>query len=292
MSWIVIDLTQSASSLVCCEGGFREENTGREVLLAEVSMILIGDTCNLRSEVLLSAASFGVPVLFCDWRNVPTGVFQPFSTHTRIGRRAQAQASATPGMKGILWKKIIKAKIRGQAAVLRDLGAGGSDYLMDLAAGVTNGDPENAEGRAASFYWHRLFPEFRRERFSEDARNSALNYGYTILRGHCIRAVAAAGLNLSLGIHHHHMSNGFALADDIIEPFRPAVDFAVVSMARDGVLDMENPECKRALVAATHAKMAPHLKTVPSEMDFLSQHMGYVFEKGGDIRVPEWRPTY
>jgi CRISPR-associated protein Cas1 len=42
------------------------------------------------------------------------------------------------------------------------------------------------------------------------------------------RALCAAGLHLSLGLHHHNRYNAFVLADDIMEPFRPLVDAGVV----------------------------------------------------------------
>ena len=38
---------------------------------------------------------------------------------------------------------------------------------------------------------------------------------------------APPGLHPSLGIHHHNRYNAFCLADDLMEPFRPAVDRAV-----------------------------------------------------------------
>ena len=42
------------------------------------------------------------------------------------------------------------------------------------------------------------------------------------------RAICAAGLHPSLGLHHHNRANPFCLADDLMEPFRPTVDKAVV----------------------------------------------------------------
>lgn len=105
-----------------------------------------------------------------------------------------------------------------------------ADALLAWIPAVKNGDPSNIEGHAAAIYWRSLFSDFTRERYSDDERNHALNYGYTVLRGHSIRAVMADGLNPGLGIHHGNSSNAYALADDLIEPFRPAVDFAVLQL--------------------------------------------------------------
>ena len=69
--------------------------------------------------------------------------------------------------------------------------------------------------------------DFRRHRENED-QNILLNYGYAVLRAIVARAIFAAGLHPSLGIHHHNRYDAFCLADDLMEPFRPTVDHAVV----------------------------------------------------------------
>ncbi len=105
----------------------------------------------------------------------------------------------------------------------------GSDFgLAALAARVHSGDPSNVEARAARRYWPRVFADldFRRHRENED-QNILLNYGYAVLRAIVARAICAAGLHPSLGIHHHNRYNAFCLADDLMEPYRPVVDRAV-----------------------------------------------------------------
>ena len=83
------------------------------------------------------------------------------------------------------------------------------------------------EGVAASQYWKSFFEmDFKRERFG-DYPNNFLNYGYAILRAATARALSGSGLLNTLGIHHKSKYNAFALADDIMEPFRPIVDEAV-----------------------------------------------------------------
>jgi CRISPR-associated protein Cas1 len=89
------------------------------------------------------------------------------------------------------------------------------------------------EGVAAQHYWKYFFDtsdielakqtNFKRERFG-DYPNNFLNYGYAILRAATARALSGSGLLNTLGIHHKSKYNAFALADDIMEPFRPLVD--------------------------------------------------------------------
>ena len=57
-----------------------------------------------------------------------------------------------------------------------------------------------------------------------------MNYGYAILRAATARALSGSGLLNTLGIHHKSKYNAFALADDIMEPFRPIVDEKVFEL--------------------------------------------------------------
>jgi CRISPR/Cas system-associated endonuclease Cas1 len=75
--------------------------------------------------------------------------------------------------------------------------------------------------------------DFRRDRDAEGA-NALLNYGYAVMRASVARAVIAAGLHPSIGLHHKSGVNSFALADDLVEPFRPLVDAAVRHMVGQG----------------------------------------------------------
>ena len=60
-----------------------------------------------------------------------------------------------------------------------------------------------------------------------------MNYGYAILRAATARALSGSGLLNTLGIHHKSKYNAFALADDIMEPFRPIVDEKVFEILQN-----------------------------------------------------------
>jgi CRISP-associated protein Cas1 len=76
-----------------------------------------------------------------------------------------------------LWRQLVIAKIKMQAAILAANGAR-CGALENLAKSVRSGDPENVEAQAARRYWPLLFGEnFRRDRDASGA-NAMLNYGY------------------------------------------------------------------------------------------------------------------
>ena len=79
-----------------------------------------------------------------------------------------------------------------------------------------------------------------------------MNYGYTVLRAATARAIVAAGLNPSLSIHHVSSGDALRLADDLMEPFRPAIDIAVKDLEFGAECDL-TPDLKSQLVATLQA---------------------------------------
>lgn len=104
---------------------------------------------------------------------------------------------------------------------------------------------------------------FRRDRASDGA-NAMLNYGYTVLRALTARTIVAAGLHPSLGLHHHHPLNPMALADDLMEPFRPLVDATVHALVQDGHNEVDG-DVKARLTAFFHADLPAYDRTSPMD---------------------------
>ena len=89
-----------------------------------------------------------------------------------------------------------------------------------------------------------------------------LNYGYTILRSATARAVVAAGLHPSMGLHHSNDANAMRLVDDLMEPFRPVVDLKVWQLRHAGEDDV-TPDSKRALVRVLYDDMQTNVGVTP-----------------------------
>jgi len=164
-----------------------------------------------------------VVMVSCDERHMPHSLTLPMEGHSEQSERYRNQLSCSLPLRKSLWQQTIAAKVRNQAAILEQLGRR-AERLHVLARRVKSGDPENVEGQAAAYYWGEFLDGFLRDR-SGDQPNGMLNYGYAIVRAMVARALTSSGLHLSLGIHHRNKYNAFCLADDIMEPFRPFVDF-------------------------------------------------------------------
>lgn len=119
---------------------------------------------------------------------------------------------------------------------------------------MRSGDSERKESQAAALYFAKLFgTDFQRK--EERWINSALDYGYAILRGTIARGLVAHGLLPSIGLFHASEQNAFNLADDLIEPFRPLVDLYVVKHQKANESGLQ-PEDKAALVELLNVDVA------------------------------------
>ena len=159
----------------------------------------------------------------------------------------QQQISLKLPTKKRLWQQVVKRKITEQANTLRNLD---KTYkpLERLAENVKAGDPENLEGQAAQKYWKLLFGNAFRRDVELDGINSLLNYGYSIMRAMVASSIVGSGLHPTIGLHHRNQYNGLCLADDLMEPFRPWVDFKVYQMAQSNPQLQVNKESKIPLL--------------------------------------------
>jgi len=219
--------------------------------LAEIAVVIVSNPAvSLTQPVLSGLMKYGAVFITCDEKRMPIGMMYPLVGHHLQMERLQYQIESSLPIRKRAWQQIIKAKVQAQGRLLLEL-YGDDRGLIPLADRVQSGDPDNVEGLASRKYWNFLFPseyEFRRNP-EGGGINALLNYGYAVLRGITARAIVSAGLNPSIGIHHHNRYNPFCLADDLMEPYRPIVDFAVVQFmkGKDAFVEL-NKEAKQFLI--------------------------------------------
>lgn len=171
-------------------------------------------------------------VIICNNGNhLPNGMFLNLNSHHIQQEIFKHQINASVPLKKQLWQQTIVEKISNQGILLEKM-TGTKNSLPFLASKVLSGDTSNMEGVAANLYWKSFFQQkFKRERFGKYP-NNFLNYGYAILRAAMARSLSGSGLLNTLGIHHKSKYNAFALADDIMEPFRPIIDEKVCEITQ------------------------------------------------------------
>ena len=292
--WRVIDLCGFEGELRSTRGGVEvcpDGGAPTTVPVAELAVVLVGMKVSLSAAVLHRLAEADVAILFCDWRGIPEGGCYSWSDHGRVAARHRAQAEVTLPRKKNAWARLVRAKIEGQASVLENLKIRGSGELLALADPVRSGDPGNVEAQAARLYWSRVLGRgVGRQPAAGQliGANACLDYGYSVLRGHLMRAVLAAGLAPALGVFHRGRGNAFALADDLIEPFRPAID--EVALQLPPTASPSDRSVKQLLVAAASQRFDGDGHGIPAVAEALAQSFGRYVE--GDIdrlRVLSWQ---
>lgn len=213
------------------------------------------------NNLLVALAERGAPFVLCAANHNAVGMLLPIDGNFEQAKRIEAQIAASLPTHKRLWAAVVRSKLEQQAAALAATGAPTAP-LSALVSKVKSGDPENIEAQGAQRYWRLLFGDaFRRDQ-DGGGLNGMLNYGYTVLRAATARAVVAAGLHPSIGLHHSNDNNAMRLVDDVMEPFRPVIDLKVWHLRRNGENEV-NAETKRALVRTLYDDMQTEAGATP-----------------------------
>ncbi|WP_169568154.1 type II CRISPR-associated endonuclease Cas1 [Sneathiella limimaris] len=280
----VVEISSDGAHL-SVDRGFLSVAMGREcvgkVAIEDMSALIIrGHGASFSANICARLADVNVPIVICNTNQSPASVIWPVSGHFTQGLTMQAQAVANKPMQKRLWAQLVKSKIENQAEVLRLYNQEFED-IASMAGRVKSGDIDNLEAQAARKYWKRLMGEDFIRSSHQGAINTALNYGYTILRAATARSLLAAGLHPSLSIHHQSKGDALRLADDLMEPYRPWVDDRVkrISEQIEGQEFSLTPQHKAALAAVLTIDMQAAEGASPMQvcMDRMAQSLAQVF---------------
>jgi CRISP-associated protein Cas1 len=213
------------------------------------------------NNLLVALAERCAPFVLCAANHNAVGMVLPIDGNYQQAKRFDAQIAAKQPLIKRLWAEIVKSKLLQQAAALEATGAPFVP-LSALVRRVRAGDPDNFEAQGARRYWGLLFGDDFRRNQQAGGLNAMLNYGYTVLRAATARAVVAAGLHPTIGLHHSNEGNAMRLVDDLMEPFRPMIDLKVWQLHKQGEGQI-TPESKRALVRTLYDDMQTSAGATP-----------------------------
>lgn len=263
----------------------------RQIPLEDINCIIIeNQTVTVSAYLLQKMADMGITVYVCDEKHLPNAVLLPMVRHSRHFKILKYQIEAGKPLQKRLWQQIVVRKIRNQALCLAYLDLDGSEELMKMCKEVQSGDRTHVEAKAAAFYFKSLYG-LGFSRGNDHVINSALNYGYAIVRGLIARSIVCYGLEPSIGVFHHSELNNFNLADDMIEPFRPLVDL-YVSQNYD-VAEIDNdltPERKRDIFGIINYDMdvKGEKRIISNCIDMLvASYSSALQGKRSDLELPE-----
>ena len=239
----ILELAQHNLAIHKSRGFLSVRQNGAEIGTAELddldAVLVSGQGLTWSSSALAHLAARNVPVAILGHNFSPVAVVLPLCGHGEQAYRMADQAAAPKPLRKQIWSCIVRHKIAAQAAVLDRLDKP-SERLRRLSNAVRSGDPENREAQAAQAYWPLLLGRSFRRDPTQRGANALLNYGYAVLRAATARAIVSAGVHPSLSVHHRSNGDALALADDVMEPFRPTIDLAVHGLLASGIDSVED----------------------------------------------------
>ena len=245
MGWRSVIITQHAKLTYSMQMMIVQTRDGiNQIPIEDINLLLVSTTQAVITSALISKlAQNQTKIIFVDEKGNPiveTAVYYP---GTRNMAKLTQQFNWDEHLKEVLWTKIVSQKIKNQIAVLANYHLNKDEVQSELDQLEIN-DESNREAIAARKYFMLLFDKnfVRRD---TSAINAALDYGYAILLSSFNREIAMNGYLTYFGIHHCSQENQFNLASDLMEPFRPFVDYWV--KAHEKIKEL-TPDIKYGLV--------------------------------------------
>ena len=245
MGWRSVIITQHAKLTYSMQMMIVQTRDGiNQIPIEDINLLLVSTTQAVITSALISKlAQNQTKIIFVDEKGNPiveTAVYYP---GTRNMAKLTQQFNWDDHLKELLWTRIVSQKIKNQIAVLANYHLNKDEVQSELDQLEIN-DESNREAIAARKYFMLLFDkDFVRRDTS--AINAALDYGYAILLSSFNREIAMNGYLTYFGIHHCSQENQFNLASDLMEPFRPFVDYWV--KAHEKIKEL-TPDIKYGLV--------------------------------------------
>jgi CRISP-associated protein Cas1 len=232
MSWRIIYVQNAEHMKLKLDNiVINKNNYDYTVPLSDIEVIVTeGLNTSITTRLMASMTTYNISLVICDATHTPCGIFLSMNGHSRATKMLLKQMEWKTNAKDEVWQKIIKCKIENQKQILEIFECKQSTIqtLEKYVDEVEVGDVRNREGISAKAYFPALFEKnFIRDRDNPDVINGCLNYGYAIIRAYIARVCVGHGLVCMLGIHHKSEYNQFNLVDDLMEVFRPFVDYVV-----------------------------------------------------------------
>jgi CRISPR-associated protein Cas1 len=236
MSYHIVSIDAPQAELTCKDGQLvcTTDSGKNQVPLEDVAAIVITSfSARIHSHLFLEAARHGVALVICER-------FQPISLLLPACRSAdtlltRAHLTLPEPTRRRLWEKTIDAKCANQLAVAERIApTQEATRALTVAARARTA---RKEGGCAKLFWEAFSGGLRVEGFNRGRKmgglNDLLNYGYAVLLSTVLQKLYGFGLDPTVGISHAIRERSAPLAYDLMEPFRPCVDWRIYQWVKD-----------------------------------------------------------
>lgn len=248
--------------------------------------------CSISVSVHNLCAKKQIPIIICNEKHQPEVFCHNLYSYYQLTNKIKEQISwMDSNNKGMLFKEIMLRKLHHQFELLKYLGKENDSikllgYIEKLIKAEKETEIDNCEAISARIYFRALFG-MNFKRMSNDTINAGLNYGYMILRSIIMMQIVAKGYHPSIGIWHHSIFNNYNLADDIIEIYRPLVDYIVVASLHNDEIFTKKHRQNLQQVILQNVKInnysVPFKKSVSLYLDYINAFMN----EGKALKIPK-----
>ncbi len=236
MSYHIVSIDAPQADLTCRDGQLvcTSDGEAKKLPLEDIASIIVTSfSARIHSHLFLEAARHGVALVICE-KFQPVSLLLPAcrSADTLLTRR---HLTLSETMRTRLWEKTIDAKCANQSFIAARI-APESTSTRQLANAATARSARK-EGGCAKLFWDVFSEGLRVEGFARGRKlgglNDLLNYGYAVLLSTVLQKLYGFGLDPMVGISHAIRERSAPLAYDLMEPFRPCVDWRVYQWVKD-----------------------------------------------------------
>jgi len=237
MSYHIVSIDSANCSLSCRDGQLTcktADGAERKLPLEDVASIIITSfSASIHSQLFLEAAKHGVALIICE-------AFKPVSLVLPANRSSdtllsRALLSLTASARHQLWQRTVDAKCQNQYSLAEHIAP--ADGRLASFRETAYGKKLHKEAICAKAFWQILGRSLNDEEFVRDrgrgGLNNLLNYGYAVLLSTVLQKLFGVGLDPTFGISHVPRERSTPLAYDLMEPFRPCVDWRVIQWAKE-----------------------------------------------------------
>jgi len=236
MSYHIVSIDAPQADLTCRDGQLvctTDQGTKKVPLEDVASIIVTSFSARIHSHLFLEAARHGVALVICE-KFQPVSLLLPAcrSADTLLTRR---HLNLSSNARRRLWEKTIDAKCVNQTAVAARI-APASASTRQLAK-ASSARSARKEGGCAKLFWDVVSEGLRLGGFARGRKlgglNDLLNYGYAVLLSTVLQKLYGFGLDPMVGISHAIRERSAPLAYDLMEPFRPCVDWRIYQWVKE-----------------------------------------------------------
>lgn len=288
------ELSISNNQLVMSNIEVENNKQVNKISLKDILAIIIENCrCKITGILQLRLSEKNIPLIICNEKHQPVLHSLGLYNHFQVAMRINEQVKWLDIKKDEIWEKIVIQKIKNQRNLLQFLEKSESTAsklkMYEENISKEKKEAEHQEAIAARMYFQELFGK-NFKRFNDDGINSALNYGYALLRSLISSKIVAKGFHPSLGIHHKSQFNNYNFADDIIEIFRPMVDYVVYFNQKEEA-ELSKELRQNLLLILTQKVYWKNKKYELSQVIdyFLDNIRNYFIDENTKIEIPELR---